>query len=270
MYKIEPKRSKMFDHTKRNFELSMMHQGMSIFSRIRQAGGALVDALLPPVCLLCGASGGHWPVCPGCRADLPTLPSSACPVCLEATTHGERCGACLMRPPHFERLVALYPYAFPVDRLVLAFKYQAQFALARWWATELAGRLTSEPAFTAVDAIMPVPLHSERLSERGYDQAHVLARHLAHALKLPLAADGLIKCRATPQQSALDLKSRRKNLRNAFTLTGEVEGKRILLVDDVLTTGATLDEAARTLKQRGAAEVWAVTVARTLKGVRRQ
>ncbi|MDR2164507.1 MAG: ComF family protein [Zoogloeaceae bacterium] len=237
-----------------------MRPGKSILARI---AARVTCALLPPVCLLCGASGGHLPVCPGCRADLPRLPASACPFCLEPTPHGACCGACLRHPPHFDRLTTLYPYAFPVDRLVLAFKYQAQFALARWWAEELGARL--DAAAAEADMVAPVPLHPARLAERGYNQAHVLARHLARELGLPLDAACLVKHRATPPQSASNRKTRRQNLKNAFTVVGDVDGRRVLLVDDVFTTGATLDEAARCLKQRGAATVLAVTVARTLK-----
>jgi ComF family protein len=224
-----------------------------------------LDALLPSACLLCGTACGAVPVCVDCRAELPALPPHCCPICLETTTHGERCGACLAHPPHFSGLVALYAYAFPLDRLVLMLKYEARLALARWWAEALATRLAADGA----DAVLPVPLHSERLAERGYNQAEILARPLARALQLPLLADVLEKCRATPQQSASDRKSRRKNLRNAFTLHSQalpsIRGKRLLLVDDVLTTGATLDEIAHLLLRHGAAEIRAVTVARTLK-----
>ncbi|MDR2678947.1 MAG: ComF family protein [Zoogloeaceae bacterium] len=224
-----------------------------------------LDALLPSACLLCGAACGAEPVCADCRAELPALPPHHCPICLEATPYGERCGACLAHPLHFSELIALYAYAFPLDRLVLALKYEARFALARWWAEMLATRL----AANATDAILPVPLHPERLAERGYNQAEILARPLARALRLPLLADVLEKSRATPQQSASDREARRKNLRNAFTLRPQalphIRGKRLLLVDDVLTTGATLDEIARLLLRHGAAEIRAATVARTLK-----
>jgi ComF family protein len=242
-----------------------MRKGKSILKAIF-AGAGLQNcghALLPPLCLLCGAPGGDQPVCPDCQADLPLLPTPCCPVCLEATAQGERCGACLVHPPCFERVFALYRYAFPVDRLIHDLKYGSRFALARWWGYELARELA--PVAGVIHRVMPLPLHVERLSGRGYNQALELARVLSRVLETPLDIRHLEKCRATPPQSQSSAAERRRNLRNAFVCHADLRGQRVLLVDDVMTTGATLSEAARVLKQRGAVEVWAAVVARTLK-----
>jgi ComF family protein len=227
-------------------------------------------ALLPSVCVLCGASGDHQALCPDCRADLPEISNARCPVCLEATTHGERCGACLVHPPHFDRVFALYDYVFPVDRLILKLKYNARFDLARFWGNELAARLSAQwttqtGASRVADCVIPLPLHDDRLAGRGYNQALEIARHFARAVDIPLDGKSLKKCRATRPQSESSLRERRHNLRNAFVCNHDLSGQRILLIDDVLTTGTTANEAARVLKSHGATGIMAVVVARTPK-----
>ncbi len=239
-----------------------MGHGKSILTRTAQAGfrefaARLADALLPSSCLLCGSPCCGAPLCPGCLADLPPLAARHCPLCLEATTHGERCGACLARPPHFDQVHALYRYAFPLDHLISDLKYHARFALAKHWGRQLAG-LTPPP-----DRIIPLPLHPTRLAERGYNQAQEIARHLARSLERPLDPDSLEKSRATRPQAELSHKERQGNLKGAFACTRDMGGLHLLLVDDVLTTGATLDEAARVLKLHGAARVEVAVVART-------
>jgi ComF family protein len=222
-----------------------------------------LDALLPPLCLLCGApcAADDTTLCGACRRDLPTLPALHCPDCLAETPRGERCGACLAHPAHFDRAFALYRYDFPLNRLVQDLKYHARFALARRWGEQLA-RASAE---FAADCIVPLPLHPKRLKERGYNQALEIARHCARARHLPLEATSLTKCRATPPQSGLSLKARQKNLKGAFCCARDFSGQRILLIDDVLTTGTTANEAARVLKLHDAASVAIAIVARTLR-----
>jgi ComF family protein len=229
----------------------------------RKALSTVLDALLPPRCLLCGAPAAtdDATLCAACQGDLPALPALHCPNCLRETTGGEHCGACLAHPPHFERAFALYRYDFPLNRLVLDLKYHARFALARCWGTQLA----KASADFATDCVLPLPLHPERLRERGYNQALEIARHCARARHLPLDMTSLSKCRATPPQSSLSLKARQRNLKGAFAACRDFSGQRILLVDDVLTTGATANEAARTLKLHHAASVAIAVVARALR-----
>ncbi|MDR2637458.1 MAG: ComF family protein [Zoogloeaceae bacterium] len=222
---------------------------------------ALFDVMLPPRCLLCGRPCGKddEALCPDCIADLPPPATPHCPLCLIATTYGERCGACQRQPPHFDAARALYRYDFPLDRLIHLLKYRAGFALAKTWGRQLAALTADLP----VDLILPLPLHPERLGERGYNQALEIARSLARARGLPCDRESLVKTRATPPQTSLDMKARKKNLRGAFECRRDFSGQTLLLVDDVLTTGATADEAARTLKLHGAARVYLAVVART-------
>lgn len=229
---------------------------------VRQLGRGLADAFLPRHCLLCGQADTSANLCPACQQDLPALNGPHCPSCLEVTTHGERCGACLARPPHFDAVLALYAYAFPVDQLIHALKYHARFALAQDWGHELAMKL-KQGKHPAIDRILPLPLHPERLAERGYNQSQEIARHLAAHAGLRLDSHSLEKIHATRSQAELRPKERRQNIHGAFACNTDLSGRTLLLVDDVLTTGATLDEAARTLKLHGALAVLVAVVART-------
>jgi len=248
-----------------------MADGKSILTRtpldrFREFVTDLGHAYLPQTCLLCGGPGGSAPLCPACQADLPSLPGFHCPHCLEATTHGERCGACLAHPPHYDQLLALHGYAFPLDRLIHGLKFHGAFGLASFWGQRLAQVLKSENIVSAAHEpvrIMALPLHGERLAERGYNQSTLLAQEVAQALDYQLDQHSLHKWKSTAQQAELDHKKRRKNIKGAFSCTQDLSGATLVLVDDVLTTGATLDEAARVLKLAGAERVIGLVVART-------
>ncbi|HEX6736624.1 MAG TPA: ComF family protein, partial [Azonexus sp.] len=190
--------------------------------------------MLPGSCLLCGADSGTGLLCPPCLADLPALPPMRCPQCAEATTHGERCGACLTAPPHFARTVALWRYDFPINRIIHALKYRHQTAAARWLGSALA------PCLDGADQwIVPMPLHPERLRERGFNQSMEIARSLARQLRRPLLGDCLLRLRPTAPQADLDPGQRRRNVRGAFACNADLHGRAIVLVDDVMTTGAS-------------------------------
>lgn len=222
--------------------------------------GIWLAGLLPGSCLLCGSDSNACLICPDCAADLPALPAAQCPQCAEQTTHGERCGACLKTPPHFEATIAVFRYDFPADRIIQALKYGHQLAVAAWLAGKLAERLT-----TGKQLIIPLPLHVERLQERGFNQSMEIARALGKCLNLPVDRSSLFRNRATPPQADLPLKERHKNVRGAFECTADLSGKEILLIDDVMTTGSTVNEAARVLKLHGASKVTVAVAARALK-----
>lgn len=200
-------------------------------------------------------------ICPGCADDLPTMPQFRCPQCGEPTTHGERCGACLKHVPHFDATLALMPYEFPADRLIQALKYGHHLALAVW----LGKRLTQHVTKMEFDQVVPMPLHPQRLRERGFNQAVELARPIARTLKRPLLLDALERTRATPPQAELPLRERHRNVHGAFECRTDFAGRRLLLVDDVMTSGATLDECARILRLHGAGQVFVAVAARAFK-----
>lgn len=209
--------------------------------------------LLPPRCLLCQApgAGGH-DLCAACTAALPRCPP-ACPRCALPQPQGEACGACLRDPPPQQATRAAYLYVWPVDQLLPRLKFHDDLA---------AGRLLADlarPVFAAAArpaALVPLPLHPRRLRQRGYDQALELARPLARALGLPLCTDALRRVRATAAQSELDAAARRRNVRGAFArIPGARLPAHVALFDDVMTTGATLREAAAVLRRAGVARV---------------
>lgn len=215
--------------------------------------------LLPQSCLLCGADGAHGPFCEPCRVDLPWLTRNRCQVCALPLASGTVCGACLDRPPRFDAVEAAYAYRFPLNALIPAFKYGGRLALARGLGEQLARAVTRE-----VDAIVPMPLAPARLAERGFNQALEIARVVATLTGIPLLRDACRKVANTPPQAALPWAERARNVRRAFVCDADLAGVRIAVVDDVLTTGATLSELARVLRRAGATEVIGWVVARTL------
>ncbi len=216
--------------------------------------------LLPSRCLVCGERGdnGH-DLCGNCADSLPWN-RCACARCgVPLPISAELCGACLRRPPPLDGVHAALVYGFPLDRLVPRFKFHGDLAAGRLLARLMADAL---PAAPRPQALVPVPLHPARLRGRGYDQALELARPLARQLRIPLLADGLRRVRDTAPQSELDAGARRRNLRGAFAAGSGPLPAHVALVDDVMTTGATLHAAARALRRAGVARVEAWVCAR--------
>ena len=215
-------------------------------------------------CYLCRGAAEAAPneglLCAACDADLPRLGAELCPRCALDTPGSAICGRCLARPPHYDATVAALAYRFPADVLVQALKFRGELALA-----PLLGRLLAERVggTARVQFVVPVPLSPARLAERGHNQALEIARHVARATGARLAPELCERVRDTPAQTGLEWSARAKNVRGAFRAAGLVAGAAIAVLDDVMTTGATLDEIARTLKQAGAATVVNWVVART-------
>ncbi|WP_413438388.1 double zinc ribbon domain-containing protein [Sulfuriferula sp. GW1] len=221
-----------------------------------------MQTLLPQDCLLCGAFSGRAKLCAGCAADLPYHNQACCPVCALPTLDGKVCGHCLKRAPHFAHTWAAFTYAFPLDRLVQSLKYSHNFAVVSLLADSLAMQVKGKPL---PDALIPMPLHPNRLRQRGFNQAHEIARHVAHNLHLPVLPHAASRVIDTPPQTSLPLKERRKNLRGAFACDPSIRGKRVAIVDDVMTSGSTLDTLAETLLKAGALEVQCWVIARALQ-----
>lgn len=212
-------------------------------------------------CLLCGARAGRDGLCPGCRTALPWLPAARCPTCASPVLQPVVCGRCLVHPPVVDRVDAALVYGFPVDCLVQRLKYRHQLAAARCLGHLLAAALEDAPR---PDLVVAVPLGTQRLADRGFNQSLEIARAAANALALPLAAAACRRVRDTPPQAGLAFGERASNVRRAFVCDLDLTAKRVALVDDVMTTGASLNECARALKQGGAAQVAGWVVARTL------
>ena len=229
-----------------------------------QIGTKIRQALLAQDCLLCQATSGEGLLCDACERELPTA-ASACPRCALATPGNAECGACLAHPPHYDASCAAFVYTYPLDRLVQAFKYGGELALAALFARKLRERVGD--AADGIDIIAPLPLHPRRLAERGYNQAGEIAKALSRLNGIPVELELGRRVRNTTPQTDLPLRTREANMRASFACTRDLSGLRIAVVDDVMTTGATLDEFARTLKRAGAARVENWVVARTPRGV---
>jgi ComF family protein len=200
-------------------------------------------------------------VCPGCRHDLPTLPADRCPRCALPTPNGEVCGHCLRQPPNFDRAEAVFQYAYPVDCLIHALKYRGELAAARFLGESLAQRLDGR---ASADLIIPMPLHQARIKQRGFNQAAEIARQVAEQIGLPLSSRAVTRVREGPPQTDLPLDERARNVVGAFVCEIDLTGLRVALVDDVMTSGASLNELAKVVRAAGASEVSAWVVARTL------
>jgi ComF family protein len=223
----------------------------------------ICQSALPQSCAFCAAPCGSLLVCVACCADLPRI-AGACPRCALPAPGGVVCGACLARPPPFAAAFSAFAYAFPLDRLLQAFKYGGRLSHADFFAEALSARVAQRPAGTPwPDILVALPLAPARQRARGFDQAAEIARRVARITGVAMAT-GLRRSRDTPAQAALPWKERAKNVRGAFAADSSLGGRRIAIVDDVMTTGATLASAAGAVLRAGAVGVEAWAVARTL------
>lgn len=219
----------------------------------------VLASLLPRDCLVCGRVRREDGLCPACRAELPWN-HCACPRCARPQSHAGVCARCLARPPAFDSAWSPFRLEPPVQHYIHGLKYQA-----RWGPAALLARLMAEAATARVPAgalLLPVPLHRWRLWRRGYNQSLELARHLARALPLELVPRAARRVRATEDQIGRSAAERRRNLRQAFAVDPVVSGRSVILLDDVMTTGATLHELARACRRAGARELQAWALAR--------
>lgn len=243
---------------------------MTLLSAIRR----LFHAILPVQCVTCHCALTDDPVpffCRSCWSSLQPLRGPFCPCCGRpfASPHALQhspahlCSACRNRHPSYTKAWSLYQYASPLQEAVRLFKYRKKVALAH-----ALGELMNQVPIGNIraDLIMPVPLYPTRLRDREYNQSLLLADRVSQAACIPLSYDNLIRIRETAPQTELSRAVRLKNLRRAFAVRRpkDITGKRILIIDDVFTTGTTVNECAKTLRKAGASEVYVFTLARTV------
>lgn len=237
----------------------------NIEASIRRAGSRLLAWAWPPQCVLCGrlGQGSSIDLCAGCEADLPAN-RDCCELCAlpfpGAPGASRLCGGCLHRWPRFDASFIPFRYAYPLDHLIRRLKYANAIAVGRVLGELFQRRLVAQRSAKSSQLIIPVPLGRRRFRERGYNQAIVLAEHIQRGLALPMRTDLLVRARETAEQAGLDQRARRKNIRGAFELVDSLPATDIAVVDDVVTTGSTVNEIARVLKHAGArrVEVWAI------------
>lgn len=222
----------------------------------------IVEWLLPSKCILCGyAANNTVPLCKPCQHELPILPKH-CEQCARFLTFSTflKCGACLHKPPEFNRTFALFPYESPIKSWITQLKFHHKLYYANALGKLMAHKIEScwYDKSTLPDLIIPVPLHTKRLQERGFNQSVEIARAIAKKLKIPVDYAGIKRIRYTQIQSGLPAHERKSNIDHAFSLSRNYNGLHIALIDDVMTTGHTVNECAKILKKNGAKmiDVW--------------
>jgi ComF family protein len=226
---------------------------------LKESWRRLAHFVLPPRCMLCGAAGADGiDLCGDCALELPRNVTCCARCALPLAQPLAMCGECLRRPPPWHAAWAPFRYGWPLDRLESRYKFGADLAAGR----VLSAVWQREPCPVELpELLLVVPLHRERLRQRGYNQALELARPLAQAFGIPLRHDVLQRTRATEAQTELDASARRRNVRGAFTVCeGRTLPAHVAILDDVMTTGATLAECARVLRRSGVkrVDVWAL------------
>ncbi|MGB5397953.1 MAG: ComF family protein [Gammaproteobacteria bacterium] len=217
--------------------------------------------VFPPRCTLCQRPGiNRLDICRHCYNALPFImhACSQCALPLETSTAvGGKCGQCLQSPPAFDAAFSLLRYQDLAAQLITRYKFHDKLSYSGLLADLLLERL---PHIARPDCIIAVPLHVARLRERGFNQSHELAKIISPRLGIPLASDSVVRIRETQQQTGLNAKQRRKNIRGAFELVKPVAHNHVALLDDVVTTGSTVNELARVLKRAGvkAVSVWSI------------
>ncbi|MGD8484643.1 MAG: ComF family protein [Thioalkalispiraceae bacterium] len=223
---------------------------------------------VPANCLYCGDElDERLALCRLCQQHLPWL-ESACRCCAQPVPepeNGARCGNCLNKPPAFDRVLSPFIYRDPVSQLITRFKFQADLAAGQLLATLLADYLQAQRP-QQVTGLVPVPLHTARLRRRGFNQSLELARVVGKRLGIPVLADACVRQRNTLTQTGLNEKQRIHNVRGAFSLRQTLTCQDLAIIDDVITTGNTANELAKTLRKAGArsVQVWSVSRAGNL------
>lgn len=230
--------------------------------RLGKLFGLAVDSFFPRRCVGCGKVGGF--LCSECLGKLPRLLPPLCPNCGRPQASGIVCPDCRQRQTEIDGIRSLFSFDEVIRKAIHELKYRNLKAISPRLAELLADYLRSNPL--PGEALVGVSLHPRRLRERGYNQSSLLARELGRRIDLPVIEDCLIRVKqAQPQVRAVDVEERRRNVAGAFVCRDEkVSGKQIILIDDVCTSGATLESCAAALKNRGAASVWGLTLAREI------
>ena len=211
-------------------------------------------------CLLCGATSKN-DLCNPCRNQFPKIPINHCPICLLPVTTPDICSVCLTSLSTYTRIIAACRYAFPVDALIHSLKYQSNLVIAPILANLLMDKINLSDL---PDFILPMPLHPKRLRERGFNQAVEIGRYISQKYKIRMLLESCIRVKNTPFQAGLPWRERKKNIRDAFICTVDLTDKHVVILDDVMTSGATMIELAKVLHHQGAAKINGWVIARTL------
>jgi len=246
----------------------MREGGLDMSEPIKSLINSIVDLIFPPQCLLCGDLDSSG-LCRTCRKSFQPLRPPLCSVCsapVETSEAAPLCARCSDFHPAYDRAWSLFIYDGAIRKAIHDFKYHGVSGLHRVFGELLHERLTVEMAGISIDSVVPVPLHRARELSRGYNQAALLARSLASLLSLPVMESELLRVRHTDFLADLGRRDRFASLEGAFAISEKtrLEGKKILLVDDIMTTGATFHICAGVLREGGASCIYGITLARTV------
>lgn len=226
----------------------------------------MLNNLFPRVCVLCDAPGyKHLDLCDGCIADLPWL-QGCCTVCAVPLPLSQRtlCGQCLIKKPSFSRCISAFEYRYPVDKLIIEFKFSQQLIIGKvlaYLAAEIILQQTDEDELP--DILVPVPIHPKRLRKRGFNQALEIADVISQRLVIPVDYQSCKRLINTASQQSLSALLRRSNLSGAFSVNPSLQDRSIAIIDDVMTTGATAEALTCCMLKAGASKVQVWTLART-------
>lgn len=234
---------------------------MAVFSSLTHRSLELYRKVFPIPCLLCGLESEREPLCQACIADLALL-GPACQRCAMPLRSAQICGRCIQSPPKQDHSFSLFRYQGSVRRCITDLKFQQQLALAGLFAKLMASAL--EQRQTLPGCLIPIPLHSFRLRQRGFNQSHEVGRVLAQLLGIDYSPEFLRRIKATRPQSELKFKQRRHNLSGAFQCPVRQVPEHIALIDDVMTSGHTSAEASKILRRHGAKTIEVWTIARVI------
>ena len=234
----------------------------NVLPQVAKLKGKALDLLFPQWCVGCGRGGNL--ICHTCRSSLPKLAGPLCPRCGRPQASGILCSSCVSWQAEIDGIRSPFRFDGVIRQAVYELKYRNIRALAAPLAQLLSDYLITNPL--TGEALVPVPLHPKRLRERGYNQSSLLAKELGKLTNLPVVDDCLTRQRYTPPQARTSTVSeRRSNVANAFACRDErLRDKQVLLIDDVSTSGATLDACAAALKKAGATSVWGLVLAREI------
>lgn len=235
----------------------------------RAGWDAVADVVWPPSCVVCDeVIDGPGGFCEACAPEVVELPAEHCSRCAEpGAFHGGRCERCSTTEVPFEQAFAPFEHEGAVARAIHRLKYEDQSHLGRSLGLLLA-HTAREALQQMPGTLVPLPLHDARFRERKFDQAALLTHALAQATSRPVALEWLQRTRDTPRQVGLEEDAREANVRGAFSAPSAVRGEDVVIIDDVLTSGATAREAARTLRAAGAGRIFVLTLARARSTIR--
>jgi len=233
-----------------NFIMTSAHRLAQLYSK-----------LMPIHCRLCGIASYDHALCKDCISDLPKI-GPACPRCAHPTPNSRLCGRCLAHPPEYHFSTSIYNYQDPIDRLIVDYKFNDKLYLSNFFAQCMFERLKNKQL---PELLIPIPLHPNKLKQRGYNQSFELAKALSKHLNIPTSNEFLERIIDTKPQSSMPFKQRKKNIQHAFKSSIKIPFNHIALIDDVLTTGHTANAAAKTLRLAGASKIEVWTIARAIR-----